>query len=167
MHLSDNDKHMKFLDKIKNFFKSSPPEPDMVHYFFGPLHAEVCGDESDYWESERVFQPLGLTIIVFIRAGSEGPTEKQVDFYKWFEANYESEFEWISNALIKEFESSFKKKLDVPFLKSFEISSITIPRNGNRNDSWEISFECSADPDGHLFTAEILENKVINVRTDG
>lgn len=158
---------MGILDKIKKIFKVAPAEPDMVHEFFGPLHAEVCGDEDDYWESERVFNPLDLSISVFIKAGSEGPSEHHVEFYKWFESNYELEFQRVAVSLINEFEAWFQTKLSGSFLNNFKFSSLTIPKDGDKTNFWELSFKCLADKNRHLFTAEIANNKVKNVRADG
>ncbi|EJG1164640.1 hypothetical protein NMZ99_002008 [Vibrio parahaemolyticus] len=158
---------MDIFSIIKKLLRSTPAEPDLIHDFFGPLHSEAVGDEDDFWQAELIFEPTGEEICINIIAGLEGPTESHVNFYVWFLENYESEFDRVSVSLINEFEAWFQKEINGPFLKNFEFSSLTIPKNGDINNFWEISFECMAEPNQHLFTVQLKENQVQNVCADG
>ncbi len=53
-----------------------------------------------------------------------------------------------------------------PFLSDFEFASLTIPKDGDANNSWETSFDCRADKDHPLFAAELIGNRVSDVWSD-
>ncbi len=158
---------MDIFSKLRQIFTPSPQEPDMVHEYFGDLHSEAIGDKDDFWQAELIFEPTGQEICLNINAGLEGPSDGHVKFYEWFKENYETEFLRVSSFLIDEYETWFKKKMEGPFIKDFEFSSLTLPRDGNIQNNWEIAFECMADPDQHLFTVELVDNEIRNVRADG
>ncbi|AUM14702.1 hypothetical protein [Ketobacter alkanivorans] len=158
---------MSIIDLFKKMIASKPPEPDMVHPVFGNLIAEVCGDDDDFWQSELVFPPLGVEICVNVYAGMEGPSQDQVKFYNDFVANYQNEFEIVAPSLINEYESWFQKSLNGEFSDNFKFVGIFIPKNGDRKGYWELSFDCLADKNRHMFTAELLDGTVGGVRADG
>jgi len=158
---------MSFIDKIKDMFSSKPAEPDLIHPIFGNMISEVCGDENDFWQSEINFEPLNTEICINVNAGAKGPSDAQVEFYKEFSTNYQKEFNFVAPALIKEFEDWFNEKLTGDFVKNFLFVGITIPKDGDRNNFWELSFDCLADRHGHMFTAEIENNEITNIRADG
>lgn len=158
---------MNLITTLKGLFRPAAVEPDLVHPLFGNMMAEVCGDEDDFWQSEIVFKPLNCDIYVNVLAGSEGPSDAQSEFYEHFVQNYQLDFELVAPALIKEYEEWFQKKLEGTFSDNFEFSGLLIPKNGDRSNPWDLSFDCLADKFGHMFTAEIKDDVVLNVRTDG
>ena len=158
---------MSFIAFIKDKFKSTPLVPDMVHPVFGDLMSEVCGDSDDFWQSQTVFIPLSTEICINIYAGAEGPCKDQVKFYNLFVTDYENEFNFVAPFIIKEFEDMFQVDLAGNFVDNFQFVSISIPINGDRNGSWDLSFDCLADKNRHMFTAEIEGGTVTHVRADG
>jgi len=121
----------------------------------------------DFWQSDIVFEPLNIEISLNVYAGGDGPSESQEKFYRSFIANYQSDFEFVAPALITEYEGWFEKSLKGEFLDNFRFVGISIPKGGNRNEHWSLSFDCLADEDQHMFTAEIENGVVTNVSADG
>ncbi|WP_105104441.1 hypothetical protein [Microbulbifer pacificus] len=156
---------MSIVDKIKEILRPAPQEPDLVHPVFGEMDAEVCGDEDDFWQANIIFKPLNKEIAVNVLAGAEGPSQSQVEFYKSFESSYINDFNLVAPSLIKEAENWSIKVED--FQSSFLFVSLTIPKLGKRDGKWELSFECLEDANLHMFTAEIENSSVVNVRIDG
>lgn len=158
---------MSFVVKLKGYFKPKAVEPDLVHPLFGNMMSEACGDEDDFWQSEIAFEPLNCEICINVLADSEGPNDRQSDFFKLFVKNYPGHFDFVAPALIKEYEDWFQEKLKGDFLTNFTFVGITIPRNGDKSKAWELSFDCLADKHGHMFTVEIEDGVITNVRADG
>ena len=158
---------MSFVGNLTRIFKPKATEPDLVHALFGNMMSEVCGSEDDFWQSEIIFEPLNCEICVNVIAGSEGPNESQSNFFKLFIQNYKTDFDFVAPFLTKEYEDWFQEKLEGDFLKNFTFVGITVPKNGDKTGFWELSFDCLADDNGHMFTAEIENGVVTNVRADG
>ncbi len=158
---------MSFITKLKELFKKKAIEPDLVHPLFGNMISEVCGNEDDFWQTELKFEPTNSEICINVLAGSEGPSDSQQEFFELFIKNYQRDFDFVAPALIKEYEDWFQKGLDGEFLSNFTFVGLTIPRNGDRTTPWELSFDCLEDKHGHMFTAEIVNGVVTNVRADG
>ena len=156
---------MTILDKIKKILRPAPREPDLVHPIFGEMDAEVCGDEDDFWQANVFFKPLSIEIAVNVLAGDEGPSQSQVEFYKSFESNYINDFNLVAPILIKEAENWSIQVED--FQSSFLLVSLTIPKRGERDSKWELSFDCLKDTNLHMFTAEMENGSVVSVRVDG
>ena len=52
--------------------------------------------------------------------------------------------------------------------ESYPLITFTVAeKGGNRNEYWSLSFDCLADEDQHMFTAEIENGVVTNVSADG
>lgn len=158
---------MSFIETVKNVFKPKEIVPDLIHPTFGNMMAEVCGEDNDFWHSEIIFEPLKRMICINVPAGPEGPNEKQVQFFNYFLQNYKSDFNFVSKALCKEYEDWFQKKLTGEFQDNFAFSAITIPKDGDKSKFWELSFDCLADKNDQLFTAEIRNGVINHVRVDG
>ena len=158
---------MSIVSLLKGIFNFKLAEPDLIHPVFGGLYSEVCGDEDDFWQSETIFEPLKCEICINIIAGAEGPSDAQVEFFLQFSANYSKYFDFVEKSFIKEFEEWFQIKLTGDFLDNFLFNGVTIPKNGDGKNYWEISFECLADKNRHLFTAEIENGTITNIRADG
>ena len=156
---------MSIVDRIKKILGPAPQQPDLVHPVFGEMDAEVCGDEDDFWQANIVFKPLNIEIAINVLAGEEGPSQSQVEFYKSFESNYINDFNFVAPSLIKEAGNWAIEVED--FQRSFLLVSLTIPKLGNRDGKWELSFDCLNDANLHMFTAEIENSSVVNVRIDG
>ncbi len=158
---------MRLFERFKMWFTVKPKVADQSHHVFGILHPEVCGDADDFWQAELLFDPLNVEICVNIKAGIEGPSEEQAEFFKRFEIEYLSRFESIYKPLKKEVENWIEHKLSGEFIVDFEFCGLTIPVSGNINNFWEMSFYCPAEGRDHIFTVELLNNKVKNIRADG
>ncbi|MDJ0938625.1 MAG: hypothetical protein QNJ00_02545 [Woeseiaceae bacterium] len=157
---------MGIFDNIARLIRERLFKPDMVHPVFGELMSDVAGDDHDMWQADSiVFAPLDLEIGLTIYAGENGPNEAHVEFYREFERRYEDEFARVAPALLQTFEEWFGEQPE--FGEAFRFAALIIPRNGDRQNEWGLSFECIADPDQHLYTATLKGESAIHVSVDG
>lgn len=126
---------------------------EVENQFFGRMR--FVGNKKDpgknYFECKRFFTPKNDHIEISINGHMEGPTQKQIDFFKNIETNYseisksvtiliEDEFRnWKDDFTIKDFNNEFKPVH--LFLPSCETQPIV----------WEIAFESGHDLN-HTFT---------------
>jgi len=140
------------LRKLKAFVFGKPPL-EMEHDFFGKIFF-MGGDISvanDYWESELKIEGAKEPLTVLINAPKKGPSEDQAAFYK----NVISDLDALFNKCWPIFEPDFSpwtnKEFSGDWKEDFELMSIEIPKDGNENNEWSVSYY--VDAANHYFTA--------------
>ncbi len=138
------------------------------HPFFGSMvfAGSKKNPDKSYFECKRHFKPAESTIDVHVDADIEGPTEKQVAFFKSIESNYTE----ISASIIPLIEDQFQNwkedfKIAV-FTKEFEPVFLSIPRCDIQPIVWEIAFGSDHDRN-HTFTMTMENFKATSVLIDG
>lgn len=155
----------RFL-KLKSLLPKNELQIDIVHPVFGELQADAIDDDS-LWQGAVIFSPLNIKVAVNINAGLKGPDKNHTEFYEQFVRSYSNEVDAVSPLLIAEFEHWFGKSPDSSFSDCFVFSGLEIPRNGDRNNSWSITFDCLEDPNRHLFTVYVKGDEIGPVTVDG
>lgn len=116
-------KKENIFHKILFFFLGKPPK--VKHTFFGNVI-----DAGSYFECRRLFEPTNSIVEIGLEKTKNGKDTKQINFFKWIEANFDliieeiqpflttKILEWIPDFEIKNFKSEFK--LDYLFIPSCE-----------------------------------------------
>lgn len=119
-----------------------------------------------YYECRRHFIPSGKTIEIGIDGNVNGPTQKQIDFFKSIEDNYSIIAEAITPLIEDEF-GNWKEGFKInDFLKEFEPVYLQLPRCENKPIVWEIAFESDHDRN-HTFTLTMSDVDAKEVLIDG
>lgn len=134
------------------------------HSTFGPLLYFDFGPQS-YWEGEA--QIDGRLMAIMIEAGEEGPTEAQALFYRNAMNDLDALFERVRSVIVPKYESWMNQPFPSEWRKAFAFVGMTVPRNGDELNDWDISFDCLTDPKGHMFTVDIEDGKPTSVAIDG
>lgn len=142
------------------------PNPgDMIHPFFGPLDAECNGDKDDRWHGEIPFAPVMDRLSVTILAGYDGPSDKHVEFVNWLKTNFHEVVQLLEPKLRRRYNRSHESA-PVNLLDEFSLCSLTIPRDGDMNNEWEIAFTSNSDR-AHVFGVAFENGKPSCVMMDG
>ncbi|WP_425996006.1 hypothetical protein [Caulobacter sp. DWR1-3-2b1] len=153
---------------LKKFFESFRT-PKCEDPFFGTLlFMKAARGYQSYWEGEKIFVSgdgaveIGLSIDT--SSESDGPSEKQRDFFSWVEANFGS----ICLAIDKHLQADpWSGHVTIkPFAQEFTVSHLSIPLCNQTNEEWEISFDSGSDPE-HLYAATLTGLTVTNIAMDG
>lgn len=119
-----------------------------------------------YYECRRHFIPSDKTIEIGIDGDVNGPTQKQIDFFKSIEDNYSIIAEAITPLIEDEF-GNWKEGFKIDdFLKEFEPVYLQLPRCENKPIIWEIAFESDHDRN-HTFTLTMSDFDAKEVLIDG
>lgn len=119
-----------------------------------------------YYECKRHFIPSDKTIEIGIDGDANGPTQKQIDFFKSIEDNYSIIAEAIIPLIEDEF-GNWKEGFKInDFLKEFKPVYLQLPRCENIPIVWEIAFESDHDRN-HTFTLTMYDFDAKEVLIDG
>jgi hypothetical protein len=136
--------------------------------FFGLLiFIETRKDPSEsYFEGKRLFYPIDEEIECFITADLSGPSTQQKAFYKRVETNYEDLINKAKPLITNEFRN-WKGQFEMrDFNTEFKVVSISIPRVGQEELIWDMTFEAVHD-DNHLITVNFKDFEADSIMIDG
>lgn len=119
-----------------------------------------------YFECKKHFAPTGKIIEIVIDGNESGPTQKQIEFFK----NIEENFEELSKVIVPLIEDEFgnwKKGFKIAnFQKEFEPVYLRLPRCETQPIKWEIAFESEHDRN-HVFTITMSDFNAKEILIDG
>lgn len=140
-------------------------KPDRVHPYFGPMHfeSELPGFPS-YWECWNLKSTKRGDISVLINGDASGPTDAQIEFFE----GVCSSLERIQADLAAFLEERYFKDWspDPARRQPLTWCGIAIPKNGNSNEPWDLSFETN-DSSGHMLTITFENGKPVDACVDG
>lgn len=137
----------------------------MQHPVFGTMRFIPVGDDEGYWEAEGRVE--GAVIDVLIEAGKEGPTEAHVEFFLSQTASLDELFAQAAPVLVPDFEMWMNGPFPENWREAFRFIGLTVPKNGDPANPWDISYDCIPDKSGHIFTAYHKDGKWAFVTIDG
>ena len=154
---------LKFL---KNLFRSKQPKT-LSHSFFGELLFIDSLDpaQGGYWEGDIVIDNT-QTISIAIHAPEEGPQTLHEQFWESVVSDFDKVIEKCHDVMKQEYEEWTEKSYPVNFSDEFIWEGIMIPKEGNENYEWDITFICKSDPD-HTITVYFENGKAICASVDG
>jgi hypothetical protein len=147
-----------------DFFK----KPDKyIDEYFGPLHFVGSRDASqDYFEGKTFFNPGHNEVTIIVKAGKNGPTSEQHQFYKQFQENYDHYVAKIQPLIIDEFRN-WRDDFEISdFLKEFKLVFLVIPNMRDTPLVWEMAFTTIHDLDHHV-TINFLDDQPNGILIDG
>jgi hypothetical protein len=142
--------------------------PKIEHHFFGQMlfTGGKVPDPSDYFECRRNFKPSGDVIEIGIDGDIQGPTEKQIDFFKSIEDNYPEIIKAVTPLIESEF-GNWKEGFRISdFTSEFEPVYLRLPRCESTPIIWEIAFESDHDRN-HTFTLTMNDFEAKEILIDG
>ena len=154
---------MKFLT---TFFEKFKREPDLIHPVFGELTSDCDGSDDGFWQLNSSVSIHGNDVYISIVAGFDGPSDKQVTFFNLFKENLSSEIDLVKPFLLERYESWEEGSISDTFESIFSVEGLTIPKNGDRNNDWSVSFGCR-DDESHLYTVHFKNGKPDWCAADG
>jgi hypothetical protein len=128
--------------------------------FFGSmLFLDFKGEvDNSYFECRRMFAPSNDIIEIGIDGDISGPTQKQIDFFKTIEEQYQ-EISSSIKPLIEDQFQNWKEDFEiVDFKKEFKPVYLRMPKCEEMPIVWEIAFESHHDRN-HTFTLT-MENLI-------
>lgn len=135
--------------------------------FFGALRFMDFKDASKtYFEGKGHFAPTNNETEFLIRAGQDGPTEKQRQFYKELQVNFTHYIEKIKPLIEDEFRNWKDNFTIKDFNKEFELVCITIPRIDNQPLIWDMAFTTIHDLN-HQVTIDFVGDQPTGILIDG
>ncbi|MEO6253812.1 MAG: hypothetical protein ABIO79_10925 [Ferruginibacter sp.] len=147
-----------------NLFK----KPTIIHDdYFGSLRFVDFTDPSkNYFEGKGLFEPTNTETEYLIQANVEGPTDKQKEFYREVQNNFEQYIAKIKPLIENEFRNwkdDFKIK---DFTKEFTLVCISIPRPDSSPLKWDMAFTTIHDSNHHV-TIDFLGTEPESILIDG
>ncbi|MBE7169058.1 MAG: hypothetical protein INR73_00615 [Williamsia sp.] len=135
--------------------------------FWGPLLFVASKDASkNHYEGKGYFSPAKSLIEYIIKAGTEGPTDKQKQFYLDLQADFPAYTHKIKPLIENEFRNWKENFFIKDFNKEFKIVHITIPRLNHGPASWDMVFETVHDAN-HQVIIDFIEDQPRSVLIDG
>jgi hypothetical protein len=136
-------------------------------FFVKMLFVENKKDPSkSYFECRRYFDPTGKIIEIMIDGETVGPSQKQINFFKSIEGNYQAITTAISPLIEEEF-GNWKEDFKIKdFQQEFEAVSLQLPRCEDKPILWEIAFESYHDRN-HTFTITMSDFDPREILIDG
>lgn len=138
------------------------------HPFFGEMkfNGSKVPAPSDYFECSRHFKPSNNTIQISIDGDIAGPSDKQIDFFKSIEDNYQTITAAIGPLIEDEFRNWQEDFKIADFNKEFEPVYLRLSRCDAKPITWEIAFESEHDRN-HTFTITMNDFEVKEILIDG
>ena len=155
------------LEEFKNLFRSKK-DKTLSHPFFGELLYidSLDPEQGGYWEGDMVINNNTQTISIAIHAPEEGPQTTQEQFWNSIVSNFEAVIEKCHDVMKQEYEEWTEKSYPANFSDEFIWEGIMIPKEGNGDNEWDITFICKSDPD-HTITIYFDNGKAISASVDG
>ena len=147
-----------------NLFK----KPTIIHDdVFGLLRfMEFKNASSSYFEGKGYFTPTNSEIQFIIRAGIDGPSEKQKEFYRNVESKYTTYIEKMKLVIEAEFRNWKDEFAIQDFNNEFKLVCINIPAIGTTPITWDLAFTTIHDLNHHV-TVEFINDEPTGVLIDG
>lgn len=143
------------------------PRKEISHPTFGKLlFFELKAPGTSYWEGEVHVEGHPEPVSLAIVAGESGPTASQEEFFRLIASDFSSVVFRCSPILKADYEQWCNKPYPTEFLQEFKWVGLTIPRDGNDSNPWDISFDCASDTD-HQFTVYFENGKAATGSVDG
>ncbi|MBY6213262.1 hypothetical protein KUV95_17070 [Microbulbifer agarilyticus] len=136
---------------------------ELEHPILGKLQLEK-GAAGPYWLREA-YSDGELTICVDT-IGEALPSESQVQFFQWVIGSIESIYQSVASELEVLHLNMQSKLVNPEWSRSFRLASFDVPLEGNRNLSWEITFECLTDNSGNLYTCHFENGALAHISVD-
>jgi hypothetical protein len=135
--------------------------------FFGKLLFLESKDKTrSYFEGRRHFEPINQKIELAIHADISGPTEEQKKFFRLVEKDYSKVIDNIKPLITDEFRNWKPDFVIHQFEEEFTPVYITIPRDTQKEASWELAFETIHDLN-HTITITLKNFEAIEILIDG
>lgn len=154
------------LKKLRELFFGKPPL-EMHHDFFGKIifMGNDIPADNDYWESEIEIKDAKEPLTVLINAPREGPVDVHGRFYEQAVADLDLLFEKCWRVFKPDFKQWTNKEFSGNWKDDFELMSIEIPRNGDENNEWTVTYY--VDAANHYFTARFIDGVARYNEIDG
>ncbi len=150
---------MGFLDLFKKPATIQDP-------FFGTLRCLSFKDASkNYFEGNRMFEPIHETVEFFIKGDVSGPNAAQREFYQHLETIYDELIEKVKPLIEKEIRNDNEEFKIVNFKNEFKITLLTIPRLERTPFYWDGSFESIGD-ENYFFTIDFKDFEPIQIHVE-
>ncbi|AQQ66415.1 hypothetical protein Mag101_01200 [Microbulbifer agarilyticus] len=150
------------FELLRNIFKPKKRRT-IEHPVLGELQLEQ-GSKGTFWLREAYFD--GELTICVDTVGEALPSDAQVKFYQWVMSSIESIYKTVAVELESLHHNMQSKAVDAEWKKSFRLAGFDVPLEGNRNLSWELTFECLTDNSGHLYTCHFENGTLADVSID-
>ena len=144
------------------------PEPVVVeHPVFGRMHWMKPG----YWEAECEVDGERIGVTIDITDGEPGeprePSEAQAAFFQRIMRDPEIAFRMGEPLLRARYESWVEEPFPPDWRTAFRFAGFSIPVNPSEQGTWDVTFDCLADPAGHVFTCWFENGVPVAVAVDG
>lgn len=150
------------LDRISEIFRGTKA-PSLSHPVFGEISL-IRGKKGQFWMHDA-YEDGELTISIETRS-SEEPSEAQVSFFKELTSDWNATFARASGQLIPRYEAFMKKSFPANWRSAFVPAGLNIPIDGATDEPWDVTFECTTDSCGFLFTCYFEKGQPIGVTVD-
>lgn len=136
--------------------------------FFGKIefYEDWRNSLKSYFRCKRSFDHYDQLVEIAVEADLNGPSQKQIAFFKGIEDNYSAIVEKISSLIDDEFRQWENSPKIEDFRAEFAPVYIQIPKCENKPIIWEIDFESYLDKN-HIITLVMSDFNAQNILIDG
>lgn len=150
------------LKFIRGLFESKP-KIKIVHPILGELQLEK-GAKGPYWLREA-YRDGELTLCVDT-IGEVPPSDTQAEFFLWVTESLESIYRTVAPDLALRHQGMQRKPVNADWQKTFRLASFDVPLEGNKQLTWDLTFECLTDNSGNLYTCHFENGSLVHVTVD-
>ncbi len=154
------------FDKLKSLLGMEKPK-EMFHPTFGKLlYFDLQDPAKNYWEGEVAVEGHPEPVTLAIEAGESGPTEAQERFFRLIAGDFSRVILKCSKIMKTDYQQWCAKPYPTDFMQEFRWVGLTIPRNGDETNLWDISFDCLSDAEHH-FVVYFENGQAVTCSIDG
>lgn len=141
-------------------------------FFWGETIIVTCDffgemvDAVDYYECKKMFKPTKKIVELGLEKVEPEFKEKQIDFFRWLEDNYELIIKSVSPSIEKRIVKRIPNYRIQNFKKEFILEYFYIPKCDDKTFDWNITFYADNELQ-HWCSLDMVGTKVKQILIDG